>query len=73
MKIKPCPFCGGKAKLETFQWWKGHEAVVKCTHCRAVGPLYTGLLTFQNEFDEDETLDKLSARAVEVWNSASKE
>ena len=29
-ELKPCPFCGGKAKVETKSsiWW-----IVKCTKC----------------------------------------
>lgn len=73
MNINPCPYCGDNAKLETFEWWKGHEAVVKCMHCNASGPLYSGLKTLQNDFDENETLEKLSVRAIEAWNSVSKE
>jgi len=30
MKLKPCPFCGGKAILETCG---GHEFFIKCEKC----------------------------------------
>ena len=40
-KLKPCPFCGGKAKIGTTS--HGHDVMsvyAVCTHCGAEGPVF---------------------------------
>lgn len=34
-KLKPCPFCGGKAELRTASAYKTDFWVVKCSVCKA--------------------------------------
>lgn len=35
MELKPCPFCGSTASLETFKERKGYAATVHCDSCLA--------------------------------------
>ena len=37
IKLKPCPFCGGKAEFDTFHdvLTDGYNACVRCTQCNA--------------------------------------
>lgn len=54
-EIKPCPFCGGKAELNTE---KGRFfSYIKCTNCGAE----SGLVKISAEYCADE-------RAKELWN-----
>jgi Lar family restriction alleviation protein len=54
--LKPCPFCGGKAKIQSYRVAEDAEAVrVKCTQCFA-------------ETDEFEDAYAPINDAVEAWN-----
>jgi len=34
--LKPCPFCGGKAKFDTVTWVRWEEPCIVCTKCEAL-------------------------------------
>ena len=56
-ELKPCPFCGGEALIESFVVRKGFEACVVCCDCLVSMPTIT--------FDtEEEAID----RATRDWN-----
>ena len=55
--LKPCPFCGSKAIIESFSVRKGFEATVSCTECLANMPTIT--------FDFEETA---YLEAIKDWN-----
>lgn len=52
-ELKPCPFCGGEAKLDRAT----HSSLVYCKECRAS----TKLIDFSPEYASDE-------KAIEAWN-----
>lgn len=56
-ELKPCPFCGSKAIIESFSVRKGFEANVSCTECLANMPTIT--------FDFEETA---YLEAIKDWN-----
>lgn len=64
-ELKPCPFCGGEAKIHksTECWGHGEYvgyAVVKCCKCFA-----TGMKIYDREMPNNETMERL---AREAWN-----
>lgn len=72
--IKPCPFCGGEARLEAYRNQRTQEwfIVVKCMTCRASGGT-------ASEYKEDVLDDNYSwateacDRAIRRWNTRVKE
>lgn len=58
MKLKPCPFCGFTASIETFKVRKGYEANVHCNKCLANIPTIT--------LDSEE---ESYYQAVTCWNT----
>lgn len=56
-KLKPCPFCGYTATIETFKARKGYESVVSCNRCLANSPTIT--------YDTYEMAERI---AIEQWN-----
>ena len=56
-ELKPCPFCGHEAYLESFPVRKGFEAVVQCYNCNANMQTVT--------FDTEEAAQQSIA---EEWN-----
>ena len=53
-RLKPCPFCGGKAKLS--RWEAIHEYSVFCTKCNAVAGDY--------EDTEEKAIERWNKRFV---------
>lgn len=58
IKLKPCPFCGGEARLQRKN--KKHGYYVICKKCGCRTPY------FQYQFD---SLEKLRETAIETWNT----
>lgn len=40
-ELKPCPFCNGKAQVETLAKTSGGEAFVYCLQCDIWGPMFS--------------------------------
>lgn len=34
-KLKPCPFCGGEAKIKHTRYWNSDTSFVECSNCFA--------------------------------------
>lgn len=57
IELKPCPFCGRGAVIETFKARKGYEATILCTGCLANMPTIT--------YDTEDEAEK---KVIEAWN-----
>lgn len=61
-ELKPCPFCGGEAKIYSGPHYDGghvtYWAVVKCESCEASGM----------KIDEYEPVSRVEEWASEAWN-----
>ena len=53
-KLKPCPFCGGEAKLKIIPKYYGDIYWVKCEECNAETP---------SDFEKDEAIEAWNRRA----------
>ena len=62
-KLKPCPFCGGKAELghTIKESAYGNTSFVFCTNCSANGKM----IRVSSKYSSDE-------RAIEAWNRREK-
>lgn len=58
--LKPCPFCGGGAKVEIYEDAWDSYATVECQECGASAKKWPYVF----EFEEQGATD----RAVESWN-----
>lgn len=58
--LKPCPFCGGAAKLRVSEEAWDSSVYVECTKCGAS----TKMWPYVFEFEEEGATN----RAVESWN-----
>lgn len=56
-QLKPCPFCGGEAFMESWVARKGFEANVHCNSCSAM--VYTITYDFEEQAEKN---------AIEQWN-----
>ena len=64
-KLKPCPFCGGKAKLVNEEQGITVSYIVSyilCTECKASSPVFR----ICTEYSSDK-------KAIEAWNSRAQE
>lgn len=64
-KLKPCPFCGGNAKLVHEEQGITVSYVVSyilCTVCKATSPTFR----ISTEYSSDK-------KAIEAWNSRAQE
>ncbi len=78
MEIKPCPFCGGRAKNVRRQMrflgqnYTGQKKIrygqqVFCQRCHARGPLYSRVTIFPSE-EHQAAFAWLEEQAAEAWN-----
>lgn len=58
-ELKPCPFCGGEAKVNTLKWVGGYTATALCKN-EPNGH-------YLNTWDEDEV--KAIERITKAWNT----
>lgn len=65
MKLKPCPFCGGKAHMVTSVYDDGYMAEVYCTSGADVG-----CFAFSKHWALKESWVKETA--VKAWNRRAK-
>ena len=86
-KIKPCKFCGGKAKVmyreAKFIGWRGDGlkgksfyAYVSCNRCHARGQIvktdvFIGLEQYSRRFQE--RVKPYKVKAIEAWNRRADE
>lgn len=61
-KLKPCPYCGYDAFIETMKVRKGYEAVIHCNGCLANIPT----ITFN-------TKNEAVKEVIEAWNKRTEE
>ena len=75
MKLKPCPFCGGEADIESWHvydswYWEG---VCECKRCGAKGsaPQCEARINVRPEFIVTHEEAELKARqgAIKAWNT----
>lgn len=59
IKLKPCPFCGGEARLQQ-RARTSHGFYVICKNCGCRTPFY------QYQFD---SVEKLREEAITAWNT----
>lgn len=52
IELKPCPFCGGEAELQSEPW-----SAVICANCRAMSHCFP----HSGKYSSDE-------KAIEAWN-----
>ena len=57
-ELKPCPFCGGEAVLESYKARKGYEANIQCNGGCI---LYMSTITYDSEEEAVEAV-------VNAWN-----
>ena len=57
LKLKPCPFCGGKAALINGCEWLSAYSAAECTRCGLRSPLFFV-----------STSESSDASAAEYWN-----
>lgn len=78
MNLKPCQFCGGKAKNVRRQMrflgqnYIGQKKIrygqqVMCRRCHARGPLFSRVVIFPSAEHKAE-FDWLEEQAAEAWN-----
>lgn len=63
--LKPCPFCGGEAKLMRPPQFAEAYAFIACTKCRAAGPLMVIKRKLPPRLKLD---DPILAPVLESWN-----
>lgn len=70
MNIKPCPFCKKtKTKVEQKSGPYGHRVTlsVRCNACHSRGPTVSDTAKGNAKID----FNKLTEKAIELWNAAS--
>lgn len=78
-ELKPCPFCGGRARLSMRQMgfigqnYLGDKKIymgaqVICNRCKARGPLYGGVVVNPYGEKKDASFEWMTREAEEAWN-----
>lgn len=57
-ELKPCPFCGGEAKISVIE--KGFKSIIECT------THYCGFM--RHSFNNGETDEQVAFRLTIAWN-----
>lgn len=57
-KLKPCPFCGGKAEIQVVE--KGVKSIIYCT------TYYCGFM--RRSFNNGDTDENAALRLATAWN-----
>lgn len=57
-ELKPCPFCGGEARITVIQ--KGYKSIIECT------THYCGFA--RHSFNNGETDEQVALRLTTAWN-----
>ena len=61
--LKPCPFCGGEACVETTGWMYDHVFWIQCMGCGAMSQLVDA-----DDYKKPKTGNQLAAMAAMKWN-----
>lgn len=81
-ELKPCPFCGGKARMTKRQIryfgtnYQGEKKIrmavqVMCSRCKARGPVYTSTLFIPGS--ESYVSEWMQPNAARWWNERRKD
>lgn len=73
IKLKPCPFCGGEAKVGDYMLYASSGKHIKCTRCSARSGFYlidSPKVDFTKKLDESTryTEEQAIEKAAEDWN-----
>lgn len=79
-KLKPCPFCGGKAKIHSESSFSSHDnykiwVYAKCPKCNISTKAFDSYTMkwspYIAEIERKEAIKIPRAKAIEVWNKRS--
>lgn len=62
IKLKPCPFCGGKAEIKRYVGFAFEQAYVECTSCEV-----------QTKMIDPSLKYCANDKAAELWNNREEE
>lgn len=74
-QLKPCPFCGGRAELETGDTMLRWRAYIHCTKCGSIGRIvFEGnAVAFVNTPSKYISKDDALEKAMSSWNQRAEE
>ena len=67
-KLKPCPFCGGKAFLEKSSRMMVFGSLERCSYVKCINCHARGGRFVLSNYGKSHHSAEASARAVEAWN-----
>ena len=77
-ELKPCPHCGGKAKIVIpnakfmLKAWHDKTVCVVCTYCESMTRLFALNNKTRSSIMNEEREQKAIKKAVIIWNSRDK-